>query len=66
MDVFQTLSQRTKILIVTSSLFLVTLSLGLLVFGTNFISSDSDMLEEATGVTRADMLYMHPTEGGHH
>jgi hypothetical protein len=65
MDVFSTLSHRTKILIVASSLFLVTLSLGLLVFGTNFISADNALLEEATHSTRADMLYSHPSEEGH-
>lgn len=65
MHAFQTLSQRTKILIVASSLFLLTMSLGLLVFGNNLISSDSAMLEQASGATRADMLYVHPTEGHH-
>lgn len=65
MDVFHTLSQRTKVLIVTSSLFLVTITLGLLVFGTNIISHDNALLEQAKNSTRADMLYIHPTEGGH-
>ena len=65
MDVFHTLSQRTKVLIVTSSLFLVTITLGLLVFGTNIISHDNSLLEQAKNSTRADMLYIHPTEGGH-
>lgn len=65
MDVFHTLSQRTKVLIVASSLFLVTITLGLLVFGTNIISHDNALLEQASNSTRADMLYIHPTDGGH-
>lgn len=65
MDVFHTLSQRTKVLIVASSLFLVTITLGLLVFGTNIISHDNALLEQAKNSTRADMLYIHPTDGGH-
>ncbi|MFA6023706.1 MAG: hypothetical protein WC777_00610 [Candidatus Gracilibacteria bacterium] len=65
MDAFATLSQRSKILIVTVSLFLVTISLGLLVFGTNILSHENSLLEQAKNSTRADMLYIHPTEGGH-
>ncbi len=65
MDVFHTLSQRTKVMIVASSLFLVTLSLGLLVFGTNSVTHENGLLEQAKNSTRADMLYIHPTDGGH-
>lgn len=65
MDVFSTLSQRTKVLIVASSLFLVTITLGLLVFGTNIVSHENALLEQAKNSTRADMLYIHPTDGGH-
>lgn len=65
MDVFSTLSQRTKVLIVASSLFLVTITLGLLVFGTNIVSHENALLEQAKNSTRADMLYVHPTDGGH-
>lgn len=65
MDVFHTLSQRTRVLIVASSLFLLTLTLGLLVFGTNIVSHENALLEQAKNSTRADMLYIHPTDGGH-
>lgn len=65
MDVFHTLSQRTKVLIVASSLFLVTITLGLLVFGTNIVSHENALLEQAKNSTRADMLYIHPTDSGH-
>ncbi len=65
MDVFSTLSQRTKVLIVASSLFLVTITLGLLVFGTNIVSHENALLEQAKNSTRADMLYVHPTDSGH-
>lgn len=65
MDVFSTLSQRTKVLIVASSLFLVTITLGLLVFGTNIVSHENALLEQAKDSTRADMLYVHPTDSGH-
>ena len=65
MDVFSTLSQRTKVLIVASSLFLLTITLGLLVFGTNIVSHENDLLEQAKNSTRADMLYIHPTKSGH-
>lgn len=65
MDVFSTLSQRSKILIVTCSLFLATLSVGLLVFGKDFISHENALLEQAAHSARADMLYSHPMEHGH-
>lgn len=65
MDVFTSLPQRTKVLIVASSLFLISLSLGLLVFGTNVITHENELLDTAKSVVRADMLYVHPTEGGH-
>lgn len=65
MDVFSTLSQRSKVLIVSCSVFLVTLSLGLLVFGTGAVSDENSLLEKAKNSTRADMLYIHPTDGGH-
>ncbi|MFA4814778.1 MAG: hypothetical protein WC924_04840 [Candidatus Gracilibacteria bacterium] len=62
MDVFSTLSQRTKVAIIASSLFLVTITLGLLVFGTNIVSRENALLEKARESTRADMLYIHPVE----
>lgn len=65
MDVFKTLSQRMKLLIVASSLFLLSLSVGLLVFGTNVISDENSLLKNAHHSTRADMLYSPPSEVGH-
>lgn len=65
MDVFQTLSQRTKVLIVASTISLVTITMTLLVFGTNILSHENSLLEQAKNSMRADMLYIHPTEGGH-
>jgi len=65
MDLFTGLPQRTKVVIVASSLFLITLSLGLLVFGTNVITDENSLLETTKETMRADMLYIHPMEGGH-
>lgn len=64
MDIFTGLPQRTKILIVASSLFLITLSMGLLVFGTNVITEENSLFEKTREATRADMLYIHPMEEG--
>lgn len=65
MDIFTALPQRTKVLIVASSLFLISLSLGLLVFGTNVITQENSLFDSAKNSTKADMLYIQPTEGGH-
>ncbi len=65
MSLFTDLPQRTKLLIVASAMFLITLSMGLLVFGTNIISDENSFYGTAKSSTRADMLYIQPTEGGH-
>lgn len=65
MDAFSTLSQRSKLLIVSCSVFLMTLSIGLLVFGSSVVSDENSLLEKAKNSTRADMLYIHPTDSGH-
>ncbi len=65
MDVFTSLSHRTKVLIVASSLFLLSLSVGLLVFGSNMVSSENELLDQAKNATRADMLYVQPSDEGH-
>ena len=62
MSIFTDLPQRTKLLIVASAMFLITLSLGLLVFGTNVIGVENSLYDRAKQSTRADMLYTHPTE----
>ena len=65
MSLFTDLPQRTKLLIVASAMFLITLSMGLLVFGTNLISPENSLYDMAKGSVRADMLYIQPEEGGH-
>lgn len=62
MNVFDRLSQRVKVMIVASSLFLVMVGLALLVFGTNVISHENALIEQAKQGARADMLYVHPSE----
>jgi hypothetical protein len=62
MDVFTSLSQRTKVVIVASALFLLITAVGLLVFGDNIVTDESDLLQQAQGAVRADMLYSHPAE----
>lgn len=63
MDVFKGLSTRIKLMVVTSSLCLLTLSIGLLVFGSNGLTQENSLIERATGSSKADMLYVHPGEG---
>ena len=65
MSIFTDLPQRTKLLIVASAMFLITLSMGLLVFGTNVISDENSLYNTAKNSTRADMLYINPTESDH-
>ena len=60
MDVFSSLSRRTKVVIVVSALFLLVTAVGLLVFGDNIITGESELLEQAQGAVRADMLFSHP------
>lgn len=60
MDVFTSLSQRSKIMIVASGLFLLVMATGMLVFGDNILTGESELLQEAQHAVRADMLYSHP------
>lgn len=63
MDAFTSLSQRMKVLIVACGVFLVTLSMGLMVFGDNYVSdSETEALSKVKGNVRADLLYVHPGE----
>lgn len=63
MDVFSSLTQRTKIIVVTSALFLLSMSLSLLVFGGNISSHDAELIHAAKEGIKADMLYVHHTLG---
>ncbi|QQR54825.1 hypothetical protein IPG41_06625 [Candidatus Peregrinibacteria bacterium] len=65
MDAFKALTQRTKMMIVASTLFLLTLSVGVLVFGSDNLTSESSLLEQAKGSVHADMLYSTPTDAAH-
>jgi hypothetical protein len=62
MDIFKSLSIHTKLMIVASSLFLVTLSIGILVFGSNSLTQENSLIDQAKGSSQADMLYVHPEE----
>lgn len=65
MDAFRSLSQKAKILIVLSSLFIFTISLGVLVFGAENLMPENALIEKASETSRADMLYIEPTEAEH-
>lgn len=60
MDLLTSLSQRAKVMIVASALFLLTLSIGLLAFGENVITDENSMIQQAQNASRVDMLYSHP------
>jgi hypothetical protein len=62
MDVFSSFGKNTRRLILVSSLFLLSLSLGLLFFGHNSISEESHLIHEVHGSAKADLLYSHPDE----
>ncbi len=62
MDFFSSLRQRTKMLIVTCSMFLLSLAFVLLIFGENLTSHENDWIHAAKEGTRADLLYVHPGE----
>ncbi|MFA5854981.1 MAG: hypothetical protein WC846_01665 [Candidatus Gracilibacteria bacterium] len=63
MDAFRGLSQKTKMLIILSAMFLFTLSVGVLVFGANNLTPENSFVEQAISGSRADMLYNSlPTE----
>ncbi len=64
MDAFTSLSPRLKILIVACTLFLGTLSMGLLVLGEDTISKESALLEHMKEAAKADLLFVQP--GGQH
>ena len=65
MDAFKSLSQKSKIMIVSSALFLLTLSIGVLVFGSEALTSENSLINGLKGSIQADMLYSTPTEGAH-
>lgn len=66
MDIFRGLSIRSKLMIVASSLFLLTLSMGLLVFGSNSLTQENSLIDQAKGSAQADMLYVHPEASQSH
>lgn len=59
MDVFSSLSRKTKLAILSSTLFLLTLAFSVLMFGGE-MEMDEGTLDHAREATRADMLYSHP------
>lgn len=65
MDAFKGLSQKSKIMIVSSAMFLLTLSIGVLVFGSEALTSENSLIKGLKGSIQADMLYSTPTEGAH-
>lgn len=60
MDVFSTLNSKTKIVIALSTSVLLILAIGLLLFGSNIMGHESELIHQAAEATRADMLYSHP------
>ena len=66
MNTFKALSIRTRLMVVASGLFLLTLSLGLMVFGQEGLTSENSALEQLHNTVQADMLYPHVTTGGGH
>jgi hypothetical protein len=62
MDVFASLKDRTQIIILTSSFFILTLAIGLLVFGDSFFHVDAHLIEAVKESVKADMLYSTPGE----
>lgn len=65
MNAFKGFTQKTKMMIVASTLFLLTLSVGVLVFGADNLTSETSLLEKAKGSVQADMLYSQPTDAAH-
>ena len=49
-----------KVLIVACALFIVTMSVGLLVFGDNFVTMENAMIEHVNGSVKTDMLMATP------
>lgn len=62
MDVFSSLSERAKVLVIAGTLFIVTLSIGLIVFGGNIISDENRLINQLKDSIQADLLYVHPEE----
>lgn len=65
MNIFSNLSQRVKLLIISSSLFIVSLALGFLVFGSNGLSVGHEFMEAAQSAAKADILYFDPQASAH-
>jgi hypothetical protein len=60
MDLFSRLNLQTRRLIWASSLFLTALAFGILLFGDDARLIDQELLKQAQGSIKADMLYTHP------
>ena len=52
-----------KLVVVSSTLFLLTLSFSLLFFGDNVLTHESELIEEASNAARVDLLFTQPHEG---
>lgn len=65
MNTFNSLKQSTKLLIVVSGLFLLSLSAGALVFGHNSLGEESHLIHEASEGLKADLFYSHHGLDGH-
>jgi len=48
--------------ILLCSIFLLTASLGMLIFGENILGHENEYIEQATGSAQTDMLYIHPKD----
>ena len=59
------MSQHQRVLMAASGFFMFTLCMGLLVFGENQGLVTPDIVHQAAGSVRADMLYVQPSSFGH-
>ncbi len=62
MNLFVTLTNQNKKLIIFGSAMLIVLAVALLIFGHNVKSGENKLIKQASEATRADMLYVHPEE----
>lgn len=66
MDTFDSLSQRAKTAIVASAFFLLSLSVGFIVFGENLVHEEQEQwIEHAMENAKASVLFSAPQEIGH-
>jgi hypothetical protein len=60
MNVFTGLKQNTKVMIVASALFLLSLSFSLLIFGHNVLTPANHLIHEVHEAAKADLLFVRP------